>query len=161
MSSLQLSQPGSGPSRSSRSESSPASSGSPWRPTDVSRSWSGPRCPRRRAWSESGSSATTVPEVRDGPADLLEAARLAARSDHLELLGLHAFGASNVLDAGAIVAHVAATGTLARDLAAATGTPIRIVDAGGGLGIAYESHEESVDLRAAEARSGERRHRLE
>ena len=86
--------------------------------------------------------------------DLVEAARRAAASDHLELLGLHAFGASNVLDASALVAHVAATGRQARRLAAVTGVPVRIVDAGGGLGIPYETHEESLDLdRATDAAS--------
>ena len=38
---------------------------------------------------------------------------------HLELLGLHAFGASNVLDAGALVAHAATTARAARELAEA------------------------------------------
>lgn len=79
-------------------------------------------------------------------ADLVAAGRQAAASPHLELLGLHAFGASNVLDASAIVAHVAATGRLARRLAEGTGTPVRIVDAGGGLGIPYEVQDESIDL---------------
>lgn len=79
-------------------------------------------------------------------ADLVDGARSAARSAHLELLGLHAFGASNVLDAGALVAHVAATGRAARELARVAGTTVRIVDAGGGLGIPYETHEESLDL---------------
>lgn len=80
------------------------------------------------------------------PTDLIGAGRHAAGSPHLDLLGLHAFGASNVLDASAIVAHVEATGGLARRLAEATGTPLRIVDAGGGLGIPYEPHDESLDL---------------
>lgn len=80
-------------------------------------------------------------------ADLVHAARLAARSPALDLLGVHAFGASNVVDAAALVAHVKATATLARDVATVTGVPIRIVDAGGGLGIPYEPHEESLDLR--------------
>ena len=78
--------------------------------------------------------------------DLVTAARRAAGSPHLELLGLHAFGASNVLDASALVAHVAATGRQARGSRPATGVPVRIVDAGGGLGIPYETHEESLDL---------------
>jgi diaminopimelate decarboxylase len=78
--------------------------------------------------------------------DLAVAARHAATSPHLELLGLHAFGASNVLDAGALVAHVAATVRAARRLAQATGTTVRLIDAGGGLGIPYEAHEESLDL---------------
>jgi diaminopimelate decarboxylase len=77
---------------------------------------------------------------------LIESARRAADSPRLELLGLHAFGASNVLDAGALVAHVAATVRAARELARLTGTTVRLVDAGGGLGIPYEPHEESLDL---------------
>ena len=78
--------------------------------------------------------------------DLVDAARLAAPSAHLELLGLHAFGASNVLDARALVAHVAATAQTAREMGQLTGLPIQLIDAGGGLGIPYESHEESLDL---------------
>jgi diaminopimelate decarboxylase len=81
------------------------------------------------------------------PADLLEAARTAVRSPSLRLIGLHAFGASNVLDAGALLEHVAATVRAARRLALAAGTSLRLVDAGGGLGIPYEPHEESLDLR--------------
>jgi diaminopimelate decarboxylase len=79
-------------------------------------------------------------------ADLVDAARLAARSEHLELLGLHAFGASNVLDATALMAHAATTARAARELARLSGTTVRIVDAGGGLGIPYEPHEDSLDL---------------
>jgi diaminopimelate decarboxylase len=79
-------------------------------------------------------------------ADLVGSARRAVASPHLELLGLHAFGASNVLDAGALVEHVAATVDTARQLAVAAGTTVRLVDAGGGLGIPYEAHEESLDL---------------
>ena len=81
-----------------------------------------------------------------GSEDLLEAARMAVRSAHLEPLGLHAFGASNVLDAAALAEHVAGTMVAARRLAAAAGFPLRVVDAGGGLGIPYEVHEESFDL---------------
>ena len=79
-------------------------------------------------------------------ADLVDGARLVARSAHLELLGLHAFGASNLLETSALVAHVAATAQTARELARLSGTTVRIVDAGGGLGIPYEAHEESLDL---------------
>ncbi len=79
-------------------------------------------------------------------ADLVDSARRVVRSPHLELLGLHCFGASNVLDAAALVDHVAATVRAARQLAALAGTTVRLVDAGGGLGIPYEAHEESLDL---------------
>ncbi len=78
--------------------------------------------------------------------DLAAAARRAVDSPHLELLGLHAFGASNVLDAGALVEHVATTVRAARRLALSVGTTLRLIDAGGGLGIPYEPHEPSLDL---------------
>ena len=79
-------------------------------------------------------------------ADLAVAARRAAASPHLELLGLHAFGASNVLDAAGLLEHVAATVATARRMARSVGVPLRLVDAGGGLGIPYEAHQESLDL---------------
>ena len=78
--------------------------------------------------------------------DLAESASRAAASPHVELLGLHAFGASNVLDAAAIVEHASATVRAARRLALATGTSLRLIDVGGGLGIPYEAHEVSLDL---------------
>jgi diaminopimelate decarboxylase len=78
--------------------------------------------------------------------DLRAAARSAARSRHLELLGIHRFGASNVLDARRLAAHVDETVELARAVTAHAGVPLRLVDAGGGLGIPYELHEESLDL---------------
>ena len=80
-------------------------------------------------------------------ADLLESARRAGGSPHLDLVGLHAFGASNVLDAGALLAHVAATVRVARRIGLAARTALRLIDVGGGLGIPYEPHEESLDLR--------------
>jgi len=78
--------------------------------------------------------------------DLLRAARLAAASPHFEFIGLHSFGASNVLDAGALVDHAARTGRVASTLARTAGVPLRVVDIGGGLGIPYEADEESLDL---------------
>ena len=79
-------------------------------------------------------------------ADLVASARHAVASPHLELLGLHAFGASNVLDAVALVDHVTETVRTARRLAMAVGVSIRLIDAGGGLGIPYEPHESALDL---------------
>ena len=79
---------------------------------------------------------------------LRAAARLAARSPHLDLLGLHAFGASNVLDAPSLAAHAAATMSAARAMAVATGIPLRLIDMGGGLGIAYERGPAPLDLAA-------------
>ncbi|MEZ0239636.1 MAG: hypothetical protein ACAH65_02455, partial [Chloroflexota bacterium] len=79
--------------------------------------------------------------------DLHIAARQAVRSPHLDLLGVHAFGASNVASAASLVDHFEWTIDLARRLAVATGFRLRLIDAGGGLGIAYESDAPSLDLR--------------
>jgi diaminopimelate decarboxylase len=78
--------------------------------------------------------------------DLLQCAERAARSPYLDLLGLHLFGASNVLDPVALADHAATTMASARTLARACGFTLRLVDVGGGLGIPYEPHEESLDL---------------
>ena len=78
--------------------------------------------------------------------DLLAAARLAETSSRLDLLGIHAFGASNVTDAAILAEHAAATMALARELAAATGAAIRLVDVGGGLGIPYRDEEPPLDI---------------
>ncbi len=79
-------------------------------------------------------------------ADLRIAAAEAVASPWLEPLGLHAFGASNVLDAGSLAAHVESTVDLAVELAAGAGFELRLVDAGGGLGIPYEVHDDPLDL---------------
>lgn len=84
--------------------------------------------------------------------DLRHAARRAARSEHLELLGLHAFGASNVREADVLAEHVAATVALAVEVTREAGLPLRLVDAGGGLGIPYRADEAPLDLAALGAR---------
>jgi diaminopimelate decarboxylase len=80
--------------------------------------------------------------------DLRSAAGAAVASPWLEPLGLHAFGASNVLDAMAIADHVDATVDAARALASSAGFPLRLVDVGGGLGIPYGPGEAALDLTA-------------
>jgi diaminopimelate decarboxylase len=79
-------------------------------------------------------------------ADLRTAAAEAVASEWLEPLGLHAFGASNVIDAVALASHVAAAAETARSLAAEAGFELRLVDAGGGLGIPYGAHEPELDV---------------
>lgn len=83
---------------------------------------------------------------------LREAAVVAARSPHLELLGLHAFGASNLRDADQLVGHIAQLVEIAREATAAAGVPLRLVDVGGGLGIPYADGEEPLDLGLMERR---------
>jgi diaminopimelate decarboxylase len=88
---------------------------------------------------------------------LREAAARAAASPNLELLGLHAFGASTLLDAGRLAGHVAELVAVAREVATDTGTPLRLVDGGGGLGIPYDEGETPLDLDLLGARLTELR----
>ena len=80
------------------------------------------------------------------PAELETVARQAHASPWLDLLGLHAFGASNVTDADAIAAHVARTVDAAAALARRVGFALRLVDVGGGLGVPYRDGTPSLDL---------------
>jgi len=77
---------------------------------------------------------------------LRKAARDAAASPHLELLGVHAFGASNLRAADQLADHVAMVVAIGREVMAAAGVPLRLVDAGGGLGIPYADGEQPLDL---------------
>jgi diaminopimelate decarboxylase len=77
---------------------------------------------------------------------LTEAARYAAASGSVELIGIHAFGASNLLDAGRMAGHIAELVSIGRQTAIAAGVPLRVVDAGGGLGIPYAEAERPLDL---------------
>jgi diaminopimelate decarboxylase len=83
---------------------------------------------------------------------LREAADVAARSANLELVGLHAFGASNIREADQLAGHVAHLVEVAKDVMAEVGLPLRLVDAGGGLGIPYADDEEPLDLGLLESR---------
>lgn len=78
--------------------------------------------------------------------DLRVAARAAGSSPHLDLLGVHRFGASNVLEAVALAEHVSETVELGRLVAGEGRIRLRLVDAGGGLGIPYDPQEDSLDL---------------
>lgn len=78
--------------------------------------------------------------------DLLACGRRALASDRLELLGLHAFVHSNVLDADALADHAEATTRLAVGLARRLGTSLRLIDVGGGLGIPYADGDPTLDL---------------
>jgi diaminopimelate decarboxylase len=80
------------------------------------------------------------------PSELEPVARRADASSRLDLLGLHAFGASNVRDPDVIAGHVSRTIELARSLTERVGFSLRLVDAGGGLGIPYAGDEAPLDL---------------
>jgi diaminopimelate decarboxylase len=90
---------------------------------------------------------------------LIEAARAASGSKHVELLGVHAFGASNVRDAEQLAGHVSELVEIGRRAASEAGTRLRVVDAGGGLGIPYADGERPLDLGRLGRRLGELRTR--
>jgi diaminopimelate decarboxylase len=77
----------------------------------------------------------------------------------VELIGVHAFGASNVRDAEQLAAHVSELVGIGRRVAAETGIRLRLVDAGGGLGIPYSDGERPLDLARFGRRLGEMRAR--
>jgi diaminopimelate decarboxylase len=83
---------------------------------------------------------------------LHEAAAEAVASPWLDPMGIHAFGASNVTDAAMLGAHVDATVATAIHVAATSGFDLRLVDAGGGLGIPYRAGDPELDLSALGAR---------
>lgn len=108
-----------------------------------------------RAASTDAVPAQRVPVIQgDAPrfgmdrADLFAAATIATGSAHLELVGIHGFGASNVLDAEALVRHAAGTFALAAEIGRTVRRPLRLVDVGGGLGIPYRDDEPDLDLAA-------------
>jgi diaminopimelate decarboxylase len=76
------------------------------------------------------------------PQDLVEAARTAAAAPELELVGVHRFTASNVLDARELLGLAEETVAIARSL----GLPLELIDLGGGLGIPYRDGETTLDL---------------
>jgi diaminopimelate decarboxylase len=79
-------------------------------------------------------------------ADIVTAARQALGSSHLDVLGIHAFGASNVTDAASLARHIRDTVEFARDVGSATGFRPTVVDVGGGLGIPYTDEDAPLDL---------------
>lgn len=64
------------------------------------------------------------------------------------VLGFHAFGASNVLDAGILLAALADLASRSEALATDHGLDIRLLDAGGGLGIPYSADAPELDVTA-------------
>ena len=78
--------------------------------------------------------------------DLVEAAGIAMDAKELELVGLHRFDASNVLDAEELLAAARETIDLASRLAQRIRTRVQLIDLGGGLGIPYGDDESPLDL---------------
>lgn len=64
------------------------------------------------------------------------------------VLGFHAFGASNVLEAGVLAEGLRDLAARAEALAADHGLDVRLLDAGGGLGIPYQGGRDELDVTA-------------
>lgn len=94
----------------------------------------------------------TDDEADEAIAQLLTAGLLragpAASEAPFRLRGFHAFGASNVREAGVLVQTAADLARRAEQLAGRHGLTIELLDAGGGLGIPYADDEAPLDLRA-------------
>ncbi len=77
---------------------------------------------------------------------LLLAGAIGGQGSPYELLGLHAFGASNVRDADRLVDGIRWLAQQAEDVARRHGQRFGLLDAGGGLGIPYRDDEAPLDL---------------
>ncbi len=96
-----------------------------------------------------------LPDEADEVLDRLRlAGAIGAPGSAYRILGVHAFGASNVRDARLLVDHVAWLAERATDLAARHRLTMRLLDAGGGLGIPYMDHEAPLDVGALGAGLG-------
>jgi len=87
-------------------------------------------------------------EEADAALDRLVATGLLGGSGPYVLRGCHAFGASNLLDAGALVGGVVDLAARAERLASRHGLVLELIDAGGGLGIPYADDDVELDLDA-------------
>jgi diaminopimelate decarboxylase len=85
-------------------------------------------------------------EVDDAIDRLRLAGAIGDAGSPYELLGLHAFGASNVRDADVLAEHVRWLAARAEALGLRHGLRARWLDAGGGLGIPYADDEEPLDV---------------
>ena len=88
-----------------------------------------------------------LPDEVDQAIDRLHrAGAIGGPSASFRLQGLHAFGASNVLDASAITRGVQRLATRAEEVGRRHGLPIALLDGGGGLGIPYRDDQPELDL---------------
>ncbi len=66
---------------------------------------------------------------------------------HVEICGIHAHPASQVLDSKFFLDHYGKVARLSKELAEAIGFQLKFINFGGGLGIPYSSDESPLDLR--------------
>ncbi|UYQ63028.1 type III PLP-dependent enzyme [Streptomyces peucetius] len=67
---------------------------------------------------------------------------------HVEVIGLHAYMGTRILDAADVVHNTRSILATAEELAGELGVPLRTVDVGGGLGVAYFDGESDPDVAA-------------
>lgn len=78
--------------------------------------------------------------------DLGQALAALAAARNIELVGVHIYGGTQILDADALIGQWRHAITLASRVAAEIGRPLRTIDLGGGLGIPYYAGEAALDL---------------
>lgn len=77
---------------------------------------------------------------------LLLAGAIGSAGSPYALLGLHAFGASNVRDADRLVDGIRWLAAQAEEIGRLHGQAFQVLDAGGGLGIPYADDEDPLDI---------------
>ena len=87
-------------------------------------------------------------EEADEAVSRLRSAAALAPVGPFVLRGFHAFGASNVREAGVLVSGAAGLARRAERVAARHGLQLELLDAGGGLGIPYADTERPLDINA-------------
>jgi diaminopimelate decarboxylase len=87
-------------------------------------------------------------EIDEGIDRLHRAGAIGGAGAPFRLLGLHAFGASNVLDPDVITGGVGRLATCAEEVGRRHGLAIALLDGGGGLGIPYRDDRDELDLSA-------------
>lgn len=80
--------------------------------------------------------------------DLAPVVERVLEDDVLDLLGVHLYVGTQILDAEALVDHARRAVEVARGVAGLAGRPVRTIDLGGGLGVPYFAHESRLDLDA-------------
>jgi diaminopimelate decarboxylase len=99
-----------------------------------------------------GAAGTAKFGLTDDEADealaMLRRAGAVGPGGRFRVLGFHAFGASNVVEAATLVAALSELAARAESLAADHGLDVRLLDMGGGLGIAYEVGGPELDIAA-------------
>lgn len=80
--------------------------------------------------------------------DIAEVLARVAQAGHIDLVGIHVYGGTQILDAAALLAQWRHAIGVASAMAGMLGRPLESVDLGGGLGIPYHAGESPLDLAA-------------